>query len=210
MAQQISMIEAQSRSGGVTRSRFTHHTPPSDQLMILLPGRGYTCDHPLLHYVRGIGLQHGWDVLAVRYGFQVADRDLKSEETPDLLDEVSQTAAQVYARGYRRLCLVGKSLGTPLAAQLAKESPVEQTALLLLTPIGGALHGLGGIRTLAVIGTADPLYSPALIDAFAGEPLLRWQVYENLNHALEADGDWRASLARLAEIMAVCEQFLLE
>lgn len=208
MPQQISSIEVQSPLGVTVRSRFTYHEPKSERLLVLLPGRGYTCDHPLLHYLRKIGLQQGYDVLSLRYGFQVADGELKTEETAYLLEEVTQALAQVYPRGYQRLCVAGKSLGTPLAVQVAKDAPTAETSLLLLTPIGGALHSIGELNTLAIIGTADPLYTPELVNAFANEKHLRWEVYAELNHSLEAHDDWRESLANLSQILDACEQFL--
>jgi hypothetical protein len=104
--------------------------------------------------------------------------------------------------------VVGKSLGTPLAVQLAKDVAVESVSLILLTPVGAALHELEGIRTLAVIGTADSLYSPEVIAEFEGDPYVQWCVFENLNHGLEVEGDWQASVRALEDVIAACEQFL--
>jgi len=63
----------------------------------------------------------------------------------------------------------------------------------------------GDIPTLAVIGTADSRYDPTKIVDTA---TLKWQVYDDLNHSLEYDGDWSRSLAILGDIMAVCDGFI--
>jgi hypothetical protein len=209
MALQYSTIEIESRFGVKTRSSFIHHDAPvSTQLVVLLPGRGYTCDHPVLHYVRAMALGNGFDVLSVQYGFQAAQTDLTPETVPYLQMDMMATVEPVFARGYSYICLVGKSLGTPLAAELARETATDDIALIQLTPIGGAMQGLKNIRTLAIIGTDDPQYLPAVVEATSKQPNITWRVFDGLNHLLEKEGDWRASLAALPDIIAACEAFL--
>jgi hypothetical protein len=126
------------------------------------------------------------------------------------MDDVTQAVDQVLARGYSRLCVVGKSLGTPLAAQVAKASDIDHTSLILLTPIGGAMQSIGTMNTLVIIGTADPLYSPEVVGAFDGMDHIHWRVFDDLNHSLAVENDWQASLTVLHPIMETCERFLLE
>lgn len=181
---------------------------PSDRLLILLPGRGYTLDFPLFYNLRRAALGLGWDVLNVQYGFQVAGVELEAAHTPQLVEEVMSGVRLALERGYKRVCIAGKSLGTPLAAEVARSIQDAQVSLILLTPIGGAVQGLGSIPTLALVGTADALYSAHEVQAFTGHPTVTWRVYEGLNHSLEVKGDWRASLHVLTTIIDTCEAFL--
>jgi len=209
MAVHTSTVKIQSQSGATTYNSLLYHDDPaSSKLMIMLPGRGYTCEHPVLYYVRRMAVKSGYDVLSIEYGFQAAHLDLDAQSTPYLQDDVAQAVKQVMQPGYRHVCVVGKSLGTPLAAELARTLDVEQAALILLTPIGGALHGLGDIRTLAVIGTSDPLYSPEVVEAFRNNGSIEWRVFDGLNHSLEVNGDWKASIAALEHVISTCEMFL--
>ena len=61
---------------------------------------------------------------------------------------------------------------------------------------------------LAIIGTADGNYNAAAVTAEAHPPTLEWRVYEGVNHGLEVEGDWQASLRALADIMQACAAFL--
>lgn len=205
---QFSAITVESRFGVTLSNVFITQDSPSEKLLIMLPGRGYTCDHPVLYYLRRAAVQQGYDVLSVQYGFQTSGVDLNAENVAYLQHDVHQAAGQALARGYKRVCVAGKSLGTPLAAELARSRTQEAVSLLLLTPIGGAMQGLGSIPTLAIIGTADALYNAEEVAAYQNHPTIRWKVFDDLNHSLEVPHDWEASLAVLSEVIRACADFI--
>ena len=66
---------------------------------------------PVLHYIRMISLQHGYDVLSLQYGFQVAGTAPKHGD--DVLREARRAVVTTLTRGYREVCFVGKSMGSP-------------------------------------------------------------------------------------------------
>lgn len=208
MAVQARIVEVQSQVGVTAHSSFLCHDPASTRLMVMLPGRGYTCDYPVLYYVRRMASKHGFDVLSVEYGFQAAHTDLDAQNTAYLLDDVSQAVGQVLQPGYTRVCIVGKSLGTALAVDLSQSIGIDDVSLILLTPVGGALQTIT-IPTLAVMGSDDPLYSREFAESFKNDPNVEWQVFNGLNHSLEVRGDWKASIAALDDVIAVCEEFLM-
>jgi hypothetical protein len=203
---QTRTIKVESKVGATVHNPLmVHDDPASDKLMVMLPGQGYSCNHPVLYYVRRMAIKLGFDVLSVEYGFQAAHLELDAQATAALHDDVWQAVKPVLEQGYRQVCVVGKSLGTPLAAGLATALKVEDISLILLTPIGGAFQGLDTIRTLAVMGTDDPLYSPEVV---ASVPNVEWQVFDGLNHSLEVKGDWKASIAALDRVISACEAFV--
>lgn len=208
MERRMETFTHESRFGVTTTHELLAQPQASDRLLVLLPGRGYTTDYPLFYYLRKAAFRLGWDVLSVQYGFQAARADLQAQDTPALVEETSQIVLPVIRRGYARVCLAGKSLGTPLAAEIARQVQGAAVRLLMLTPIGGALHGLDGFPTLALIGAADPIYAAEEVAAFAHHPTIRWRVFDKLNHSLEVSGDWHGSLAVLPEIIGVCASFL--
>jgi acetyl esterase/lipase len=203
MAHETTPIETQSPFGVTARHTLTTHEPASEKLVIMLPGRGYTNEGPVMFHTRQMALENGWDVLAVQYGFQAANADLRPEQFPLLPQDVSLAVEPVLKRGYREICIVGKSLGTPLAAELAKSLTAEKIWLILFTPIAGSMNNLNGLRTLAVIGTADPVYTPELVKT----PGVQWKVFEGFNHGLIQDGNWRVSVSALHDMILACERF---
>jgi esterase/lipase len=204
MSVKFSTITAETPSGVTARHTFARQDE-SDQLLIILPGYGYMGDYPLLYYLRRSGLQRGYDVFSVEYGFQAAHTEFDFSKMPELQAEVNRTLGSLPARGYRRICIAGKSMGTPLAIGLAHTLSAPEISLILLTPISGAVQMAGDIPALAIIGTADSRYNPADIQ---NTPTLQWRVYDDLDHSLEKPGDWQASLAVLPDIIAACADFL--
>ena len=207
MPHEITTISHESPFGLTVANHFYHQG--SDRLVILLPGRGYTIEHPVLFHLRYLALENGYDVLPVQYGYQAAGRELNAEEWPLLPQDVHAAADPILARGYRRVCIIGKSLGTPLAIELAQTVQAPEVSLILLTPIGAAMHAMSGLahmRALAMIGTNDSLYSPDIVAQTGSQ--VQWKVLEGLDHGLFIEDNWRVSLDALNSILAVCEQFL--
>ncbi len=196
-------IEVTTAAGVVVDHRLIAHEHPRG-LLAILPGRGYTPDHPVLHYLRKAAADAGYDVLSVWYSFQIAPQADEQVTLERLAGEVDQALGAALRRGYRRLCIAGKSLGTPLAVMQTQLHPVER--LILLTPIGTAVQDAGRLPTLAVMGTADSLYQPEAVKSSGSN--VEWLVLDGLDHGLEAAGDWAASLDGLARITQACAEFL--
>lgn len=194
-------IEVMTASGIRVDHRLIAHDTP-ERLLIILPGRGYTCDHPVLYYLRKAATAQGWDVLSVWYSYQVANLPDDAVTLDALAVEVDQAISAVLKRGYGSVCIAGKSLGTPLATLHAHQAD----SLILLTPISTAVLETAGLPTLAIIGTGDPVYNPEQINASAAN--VQWMILDGLDHSLEAAGDWESSLDALGEITQACAEFL--
>ena len=175
MSVTIQNIEVPSYAGVTIRNQLFQQED-NKRLMVLLPGRGYTVTAPLLHYCLHIGMDNGFDVLRVEYGFQIAQTDLPYENIPDIEQESALAVRKAHAmRQYEELVVVGKSLGTPIAAMIANEhSSHMPTKCVLLTPIQRC-HELVTVPTLAVIGTDDAAYAP---DSAVDTQLVKWKVYD--------------------------------
>ena len=210
MSMQSDIITTPSRFGVDTRNTLLRHDEGSEKLLIMFPGRAYTCDFPVLYYLRKAAAQIGYDVLSIEYGFQAARTDFTVAQLPDLLADLNDTLQPILTRGYKHICVAGKSLGTPIAAHLIQSLDTDSRSLILLTPVGDSTKSLGAIPTTAIIGTADPVYSADEVARFDGHPSVKWHVYEGLDHGLEYADDWQASAKILPEIIEVCTKFLGE
>lgn len=175
------------------------------RLLAMLPGLGYTVEAPLFHYLQKIAWHNDFDVLAVKYGFQVAQIRYAPQQQADITHESQKAIEAALSKGYEELVIVGKSLGTPLAAILANHFS-QTSKLLLLTPIQDSHSIAPNIPSLAIIGTTDPRYEEGLA---VDTDNLRWKVYEGLNHSLEREGDMLASIYMMRDIMETCQNFLI-
>ena len=191
---------------GVTIRNQLYQKVGNKKLMVLLPGRGYTIAAPLLYYNFKLGWSNGYDVLRVEYGFHVAQSALAQDNIPDITQESTLAVEKALeADDYEELVIVGKSLGTPIAALIANQHPIT-TKCLLLTPIQSSHKIVEKAPTLAIIGTSDPLYDA---EATVDTDWVTWKVYPDLDHSLEKRGDLNASLAILPDIIQTCADFIL-
>lgn len=198
--------KASGGGGPLTAPLLKPDNRTGSRLMVLLPGRGYTIDAPLMFYSRILGWHHGYDTLLVSYRFQVEKQDLTVDHLPHIHTETQQLVEAALAAGdYTEVVIVGKSMGTPIAATLATTLP-HVRKLILLTPVRNSHTIANTVPTLAIIGTNDAAYHDDLIDEHAH---LRWRVFDDLDHSMLKAGDLTASTQALVHIMQACEEFLL-
>lgn len=209
MARHQTTIDVQSRFGAKVPNPLTYHDPATTKLLVMLPGRGYTTESPALFYTRQMALDLDYDVLAIQYGFQMTGGDFDESTAPYLKEDIINAVRQAVQRSaYQQVCIVAKSLGTLLVAEAIEAASIANVSVILLTPLPGALQEVGTNPTLAIIGTADALYSQDMVNASANIPNVRWRVFDNLNHGFEVKGDWKTSINALGEIIAECQAFL--
>jgi hypothetical protein len=146
---------------------------------VVLPGRRYTPDGPLLFFAAQVAVEHGWDVRQVWW------------EVPHLgddADEVAWVGAQLEAAvdDYPgRVLVVAKSLGT-LAAPVAAARGYDAAWLtpLLTEPDLAAPLLTYPAAQYVVIGSGDPYLSREVLDALPGEHLV-----VRGDHVLRVPGD---------------------
>jgi hypothetical protein len=146
---------------------------PTDHLALVLPGRGYTAQMPLLFYPVNLMLDKGADVLRLEYAY---DRrpDFEALSTNEQLrwlfaDVTAAYRAGMNRRPYQQVTLIGKSLGTlAMGHILTTETLPHQTNAIWLTPVihfdllCQQIKQFKG-RSLFVIGTSDFAYNPAVL-----------------------------------------------
>ena len=135
--------------------------------VVVLPGRLYTPDGPMLFFAAQTALTRGWDVRQVWW-------EAPAFENDD--DEVTWVCEQLAAAldGYEgRVLVVAKSLGT-LAAPLAAERGYQAAWLtpLLTEPDMAEVLLAYPAEQYVVIGESDPFLSREVFDSLPGESVL--------------------------------------
>mgnify|MGYP005840594407 CR=1 FL=1 len=209
-------LDARGYRGEPVPNRLIRQRDGASHLAILLPGRGYTVDMPLLYYPRTYLIDQGADVLLVEYNYT---RDEHASLPPDDLRAWLNTDVDVVVdaalagRDYSRITLIGKSLGTyAMAHLLATDIRLRDAACLWLTPI---IHDQAVYqwmsrphRALFVIGTRDPLYDAGLIQDAAHKSGGVSVVVDDADHGLSIERDMLASVRALETVMQVAQEFL--
>ena len=165
---------------------------------IVLPGREYTADGPLLFFAAETARHHGWDVRQVWW-----DAPARGGGT----NEVAWVEHQLDAAldGHTgRVLLVAKSLGTLAAARAASLHVPAAWLTPLLTVAEAAAPLLSyPAPQLVVIGRDDPFLDHDVLDALPGTH----QVVEG-DHVLRVPGDPAAMVASHAEVVRALDAWL--
>ncbi|WP_432485420.1 alpha/beta hydrolase [Kineococcus esterisolvens] len=170
------------------------HDGDGERAATVLPGRGYTCDAPLLHHVRLLLRTRGWSVRTVRWRTPPAPEQLL-HLAPELLDAVQA----------RQHLVVAKSLSTrilPLAVQ--RGLPGIWLTPLLREPDLCRAAGRATAPTLLVGGSADPYWDAAAARQ-SGQRVLE---VAGADHSMEVPGDVGASMQSLQAVLAAAGELL--
>lgn len=195
---------------------FLRQSQPADTLAILFPGLRYTCDMPLLYYPSRLFAQRAADVLQVNTDYtQTEYQSAPQSKQAEWLTGDARAALQAGKQqgNYRRLILVGKSIGTLAMAHLVNRSADEGIATIWLTPllrqqtlVSNAMHFKG--PALYIAGSGDPLYAAdsmqRILEATRAEKL----IVDDADHSMEISGDLFRSIEILERVLQHIAAFL--
>ena len=174
---------------------MTHYLGTNGRLAVLLPGRTYTPDHPLLYYARAVLLHQGWSVEEVWWNQEdlVSDAALLAR-IEEVLDKASDKTPLV----------VAKSLGSLALPSVVKRgwSGIWLTPLLNRVEIVAAVKDIRA-KSLLVGGMDDESWNGDVAKSI-GQQVLE---ISGADHGLEIPGDPSASVRVLGEIVATIGTF---
>lgn len=195
---------------------FFRQEKATDHAALILPGIGYTCQMPLLYYPTQELLVQGADVLRVEYGQRPYFQDLSDREMVNCITADAKAASQVLLQQglYRRITLIGKSIGTAAMAYLLNEVnlPPLVRAIWLTPPLRRkelrAMIQQARPVSLFVIGTADSHYHKQGLTEVQNATLGDTLVIENANHSLEIPHDVLQSVKIMEQVIQSLQAFL--
>jgi hypothetical protein len=171
------------------------HPGDPTRCVVLLPGRLYGSQAPLLWFAREAAQAGGWSALEL---------DEAAPEGGDPFEWMRQRAQYVLeATDADLVVTVGKSLGSA-AAPLVRGPAVWLTPLLTRHDIVAALASASS-PTLVIGSPADPSWGEGELP---DNPLLELLELPGLDHSLQVDGDPLASLDVLRTVTARIGTFL--
>lgn len=181
-----------------------------DRVAVILPGRGYTTDMPLLWYARTVLGFQGWTVHTVEW-----PTDLPPRQAGDIaaaaIDQARATQGShqtAQSGGPARCLIIGKSLGSfALPVAVERDLPgIWLTPLLFEPAVASAAQKLGP-RHLLIGGTDDASTWDADLAHHSGAQLLE---IPGADHALQVAKDLDRTLASLERVVDAINAFALE
>ncbi len=181
------------------------------KLAVLFPGIGYHCDKPLLYYSQKLARQKGYEIIEIHYDFEGSIPDVKNNKEL-MLKAVEEFTSQAKAQletvsfgGYGKVLFVGKSIGTAVAARIAK---VKETAIsqIVFTPIADTLENIPKENVIVFHGLADPWCENEIVESAFEKTGFELCRIEAANHSLET-GDAMCDIEIIANVMRKVQSF---
>ena len=164
----------------------------SNKLAVLFPGMGYHSDKPLLYYAKKLAREHGYEVVDIKYDFQVKareimyDKEAKDEVFYHAVREAEKQLEILDFSSYDRILFIGKSIGTTVAAYFDKENGINARHVVF-TPVPDTFKYLRDNCGIVFHGTADPWCETKLAESRCEELHLELVKVADANHSLETD-----------------------
>jgi hypothetical protein len=188
----------------------------SSKLAILLPGRGYSVEAPLLFYSTGLLFSKGYNVLHINYQYDNQEFSQLSpeEQTQQIRVDVDSVIDEVLADDrYDEYCLIAKSIGTIGLSHLVTQDRFKTSKTVWLTPLltrdkvfQAMLHSHQ--ECLSIIGDSDPIFQADLYEKLQANKNMSLICIERANHSLEFDHDIFNSIDVLKQVLKEIDYFM--
>lgn len=186
---------------------FLKHQDNSDTLVVIYPGGNYSCERPLLHYIRKAALLRSYDVLCMNYG----DAFIGLKFGEELFDRLTSETKKAFDfcindRKYKKIYFIGKSIGTVICGRIRSlECEVEY---IFLTPIKETINYINKHNGLIITGTKDKLFTNDYIKQISNDVNNQVMILEGANHSLELDADVLDTIRLHEKIVNRCDNFI--
>ncbi|MBT2663335.1 alpha/beta hydrolase [Bacillus sp. ISL-45] len=192
--------------------RLIEQKEGTDNLVIVLPGAGYSTHAPLLYYTTGLFYNKGFDVLHINYSFN--RQEISSLNERQLARDVqlgidNATKDKKYSNYY----IVAKSIATKVLRCLLEQTMFKETKLIWLTPLlqnDDVFNAMlnSNHKGLCIFGEKDShCFILERYEKLKSNRNLTLKVVEGGNHSLELDEEPIKSIDILKSVISDINEF---
>ena len=184
---------------------------PSKKLLVLFPGKRYSCELPLLYFAACIYRDAGFDVLNLTY----PEGDFEGYPDSNIYEQFRKSvrrqmkAAEISSRS--EAVFISKSMGTVIAGMMENEIgiPVRQ---IYLTPLAETFPFMKGRDNITAVlqGTADKWLEPKVLRNFCRRENLRLLTFPGAGHRLEIPHDMEHTMRNFRRAVKIYEEDIRE
>lgn len=177
------------------------------KLVVLFPGRNYSCDKPLLYYAGKVFMARGYDVVRLGYNYLLkGDKDDISGLINEAFSFVAAELNRIDFSQYEDVVFVSKSMGTALAGEYARKMNIKARHIYL-TPVSDALKYMETGHCIVVSGKEDRFLDARKLRIFCVEQDIPLKQFDDVGHALEHNTDINITFAILVVIIRMYKEF---
>ena len=184
------------------------------KICILFPGMGYTTQKPLLYYSGKLALSKDYELVQITYDNMppkvIRDPEVMRQAYEAALDSARRQLADIRWDEYSDILIVGKSVGTAVAASFADTyifSKGLNAKLVYLTPVAETYKFVKESVGIAFHGNDDPWADTDEVIRLSEQYQIPLHIYEGANHSLET-GDVETDLRTLQDVMEYIASYI--
>ncbi len=188
----------------------------SKNLVVFLPGTGYTVQSPLFHYVKDLFSQRDFDVLQINY--QYKDKSYTEFTKEEIIEaikfDVNTVIDEVLKNdSYENSFIMGKSLGTIAMNSVLNRMEFMEAKAIWLTPLIQLDEVFSAMAAsnhngLCFIGDGDECYIKERYDVLKNNPNIVSRLIPNVNHSLEYDNYSVESIDVMKSVVVDIQNFV--
>jgi hypothetical protein len=192
--------------------RLIEQNEETNDLVIVLPGAGYTTQAPLLYFTTGVFYNKGFDVLHINYTF--SRQEMSALDERDFARDVQLTIDNaIKDKKYNNYYVVAKSIGTKALSYVLENTIFNDARIVWLTPLLQKDNVFNAMvnsdhKGLCIFGEKDSFCF--ILDRFEklkDNQNLILKVVEGGNHSLELDKDPMISIEMVKSVISYINEF---
>ncbi|WML48666.1 alpha/beta hydrolase [Neobacillus sp. PS3-34] len=192
--------------------RMIEQNEEANNLVIILPGAGYTTQAPLLHFTTGLFYTKGFDVLHINYTFSRQEMSVLNER--DFGRDVQLAIDNaIKDKKYSSYYVVAKSIGTKALSYLLDNTMLKDAKVVWLTPIlqnDDVFNAMvkSDNKGLCIFGQKDSFcFIVERFEKLKNNQNLILKVVDGGNHSLELDEEPIKSIEILKSVITAINEF---
>lgn len=191
----------------------------TNKLAIVYPGKGYTCQMPLLYYTSQILLSKGFDVLWVQYDYgknsEISVLPIASQSDWIEIDANAAYSFAMSQRKYEKIVLVGKSLGSAaIKAVVSSNKMPKSLKIIWFTPpltdselFNFVMKSYKG-NSLFIAGSNDEVVNKDLLNEVQKASAGRFLFIKDADHSMEVGESTTKNIKVMSDIMREVAKFV--
>lgn len=177
------------------------------KLLVLWPGRNYSCDKPLLYYAGKIFEKRGYEVVRLTYNRKLTgDKEDIAGLIAEAREYVNEELKNVDFTLYSDVVFVSKSMGTALAGAYDNMHHIRARHIFL-TPVKESLQYMKRGNCIVVAGREDRILESRKLKIYCVEQDIAIKQFEEVGHSLEHKEDITKTFAVLMVMIRLYREF---
>lgn len=179
-------------------------------LLVMLPGGNNISDRPIMHYLRKVMLDEGYDVLNMDYTGLINNEKSFDNNCNDILDVVKEVLLKI-KDNYRNLeiSMFCRSLGSFVGAKLANASVIDFHKVVIISPTSSTVSEIDSLECKFYFDRKDKYLSSESYELLISKPNVTYKEYKDGGHNFEIDNNIEETIEIMKDVVLDMSDYLI-